>query len=381
MSVDRARRLGRGCLALLLAASQSQALDDCDAPRAVALDVAPGAASSGAHGLEQSVIAELGASEIAVCAAPERVAHLVRVHIRATLPDWQRASIRLESASEPALERELDVSKLPLEARALAIASATDELVRSAFSGPSASVSPSSAVPGDLDGLAPEQAQPERLERDRARADGSGSALDAPERLPSFEAGLVAAGSSHAGQRQALEADLAARYWLLPRLPLSARFGGALRMSRPPERGDVLPGSELHAALGAGFVLWSGPSGFDLIGDAAVQLSRVGFDEGVTVVESVRLPGLIEEPGVQAHTETHALDHGWSLAASLGLEGRLGLGPVGLSLALAGLAPIVPPRSDWGDQTSLDEWGVQVRGGFWMRLGSRPVAAIERTRP
>lgn len=375
MNPDRAPGLKRGCLALILLVSESQARSECETGRAVALDIVEDAASTGADGLEQSVIAELGAGQIAVCAASEQLVSLARVQIRATLPDWQRATIRLESASAPALERDLDVSKLPPEARALAIASATDELVRSAFAAATASASASSAtLPGEPESRAP-SGKADRSERDRPLAEVAAS--DMPETLPLVEAGLAAGASMHLGQRDALEGDLAGRYWLLPRLPLSARVGFAQRLSRPLERGAVQPGADVHAALGAGLVLLSEPRGFHLMAGADLQLSRVGFDERVTLVD-IEPPGpTTDEPSSRplAHTETHALDHAWALAAGLGLEGRLGLGPMGASLAVAGLVPIVPPRSDWGDETSLDRWGVQLRAGVWVRLGSRSTGA------
>jgi hypothetical protein len=393
VQIDRARALGRGCLALILAASEGQARSDCDTSRSVALEIrdgtpATGGAASGAEQLrqneqlERSVIAELGASQISVCALPSQPSTLARVQIRALLPAWQRASIRLESERSPALERDLDVSKLPPEARALAIASATDELIRSAF----AAAAMASAEPAPSP-AASNRVEPERVERDRAEPDALGSAR--PEPPPLVELGLAVGGSSYFGQREALEEDLAARYWLLPRLPLSARVGIAQRLSRPSERGAVQPDADVHAALGAGLTLWAEPGFFDVIGEAGMLLSRVGFDERVRLEGT---PALLDNQGAatpsdnlsddvldeipaagQAYDQDQALDHGWALAASLGVEGRVRTGPLGFSLALAGLVPLVPARSDWGNQTSLDAFGMQLRAGVWMLLGSRKV--------
>jgi hypothetical protein len=374
VKIDRARALRRGCLALLLAAGESQARGDCDAPRSVALDIVDATAASlpAASGserlqqierLEQSVIAELAASEVSVCAA-SGAQGLARVQIRATLPGWQQASIRFEGASAPALERNLDVSKLPPEARALAIASATDELVRSALIEPV---------------LAPATVPPAPPDTDRPVVASSPlAAREAAEPAPLVEAGLGAAGSSYPGQREALEADLAARYWLLPGLPLSARLGFAQRVSRPIERGDVQPGADIHAALGAGYVLWNPSGGFDVIADAAVQLSRVRFDERMTLEEPLPFAataGVSDDVlapidgATRVYEATEPLDRAWALAASVGIEGRVQTGPVGFSLALAGLVPLAAPRSDWGNQTSLDTLGVQLRAGVWVLLG------------
>lgn len=371
MTIDRARALRRGCLALLLAAGESQAKSECEAARSVALDILDGSApASGSEPLkqierlEQSVIAELGASQISVCTAPSAAPALARVQIRATLPGWQQASIRFERASAPALERSLDVSKLPPEARALAIASATDELVRSALVEPV--IAPAAAAP------APPDAE---------RAGVASTPLEpraAAHPAPLVEAGLAAAGSSYWGQREAFEADLAARYWLLPRLPLSARLGFAQRVSRPIERGGVQPGADIHAALGAGFVLSNQPGHFDVIADAAVQLSRVRFDERMRLEEPIPFAATADvsddfpvpfDGATRVYDVTEPLDRAWALAASLGIEGRVQTGPVGFSLALAGLVPLVPPRSDWGNETSLDTLGVQLRAGIWVLLG------------
>jgi hypothetical protein len=378
MKMDRARALRRGCLALLLAASQSQAQSHCSAPQSVALDVLDGAEPSSEQlqqieRLERSVIAELGASQISVCDAPPAPApSLARVLIRATRPRWQRASIRFEAASAPAIERSLDVSKLPPEARALAIASATDELVRSALAEPVlAPAEAPSAPPPEADRPAPLAAAAPLEQRETSA------------RAPVVEAGLAAAGSSYWGQREAFEADVAARYWLLPRVPISARFGVAQRLTRPNERGAVQPDADVHAALGAGLTLWNEPGLFDVIGEAGVQLSRVGFDERMKSAEALGFSfDYTDDAGDAAgFTDVVAppqpvggdqpLDHGWALAASLGIEGRVRTGPVGFSLALAGLVPLVPARSDWGNQTSLDALGVQLRAGIWVLLGSR----------
>jgi hypothetical protein len=78
--------------------------------------------------------------------------------------------------------------------------------------------------------------------------------------------------------------------------------------------------------------------------------------------------------------DTRALDHGWALAASVGVEGRARTGPLGFSVALAGLVPIVPARSDWGEQTSLDRFGVQLRAGVWLAIGPSRTAPAQGSR-
>jgi hypothetical protein len=355
MKNRRAYLLGAGCLALILATRESHARGDCDRGRAVALDIADGSAPSGSDLLEQSLLAELAASQIAVCVAPSRDARVAWLRIRAAQRGWERASIRFEPAGAPTLERELDLSRLPPEARALAIASAADEMIRSARTDSPAeeSIAPA-ATPLDLDRPSPVGA---------ASSPGEAGAL--------FEAGVAGAASSYRGQRDALEADLVARYWLLPRVPLTARVGIGRRTSRPIERGAVQPDADVHAAVGGGYAFWADSDGFDLLGEAAVQLSRVGFDERVTFDETRPAPGFVEALERRTFSESHSLDHGWALASSLGLEGRAHAGSIGFSIGLSALVPLVPARSDWGDQTSLDNLGLQLRAGVWVLLGSR----------
>lgn len=373
MKSDRARWLRAGSLTLLLATRLSAARAACDPAHAVALDIVDAPAAAGSEQLAQSVIAELGASQIAVCTS-EGAGSLSRLQIRALLPAWQRASIRLESAHSPPLERDLDVSKLPPEARALAIASASDELIRAAFA--EAAMAPTAPPPP----VASSPLDSERTERDRLTPDPLASATVEPE--PLIELGLVAAGSSYLGQREAIEGDLAARYWLMPRVPLSARVGIAQRLSRPLGRGPVQPDSDVHAAVGAGFTLLAKPGWFALIGEGGVHLTRVSFDERMRSEGAPSTAGLLSDPTddivsplTPPREGNQALDHGWALAASLGIEGRVHTGLVGFSMALAGLAPLVPARSDWGNHTSLDTFGVQLRAGVWMLLGSRVARA------
>lgn len=356
----------------MLVASESQGQASCDA-RSVGLDVLDAAAPPSAEHAQQletlarSVADELKASRVAVCAPSA-----TRVQIRATLPDWQHASIRLEAGGTPALQRDLDVSKLPPEARALAIASATDELVRSAFIEP--------AAPAARVAEAAPAAALDRTDRGAAQA-------VAPAGLPPAplgEVGLALSAFRYNGQRDALGADLAARYWLLPRLPISLRLGLGQRLSRRRERGDVQPAEDLHAALESGFVLWSQAGAFDLIAEAGVHLSRVAFDQRWTEGEQPqplsvyrRTSDIVFERAALPEGRTQRLDRDWALAASVGLEGRFQTGPIGLSLALAGLLPLSSARSDWGNDPSFDSVGVQLRAGVWMLLGSRAVPATD----
>jgi hypothetical protein len=94
-------------------------------------------------------------------------------------------------------------------------------------------------------------------------------------------------------------------------------------------------------------------------------LSRVGFDQRVTLQPDEEV--IVDD----LPSATQSLDDGWALAASLGVEGTVREGPVGISLALAGLIPIMPAESDLGDTRSFDAIGAEVRIGVGVVLASR----------
>ncbi|HTV21684.1 MAG TPA: hypothetical protein VMG12_23505 [Polyangiaceae bacterium] len=374
MERNRARPAVGAVLAIVLGASeglaqsQAQPQSPCDTERAVALDiVAAGGGSTSSERLARTVSAELAASRVAVCAAPARPSSSLRVEVRETLPAWQHAWLRFESTVAPPLERELDVSSLPEEARALAIASATDELVRSGFatlaSGATASTA-TAASPADATASSP----PAPVAVDRRPPEVPPSPPSEPfERTAPFELGVAGAGSSYFGQREAVEGDIALRYWLSPRLPLTASVGLARRLWRPTDRGAVQLDADWHAALGAGWSLWGEPGGFELLGEGGLQLTRVRFD--------------LDPSSFEPQTGQLALvdDRAWALASRLGLEARARLGVAGVSLALDGIIPLVPARPfDGGAVTAegvvaqapawLDTFGVRLQASVWFPL-------------
>jgi hypothetical protein len=350
-------------LSALLPARTARAA--CDAARAVALEIDDQRDASLRKSVERHVAAELRASDIGVCDSSAS-AVFATVHIRTPGPELPRAAIRVSRAEAGPLERELDVTSLPLEARALAIAITTDELVRAALAAPARAKS--EAPPTDA--LPSEPARPAEVDTLDSR-DAPDNGLNAAGRAPQarFELGLAGAAQSLFGQREALGADLTARYWLTSRVGLDIAAGVARRLSRPIERGSVQPAHDVHAALGAGYELWRIQSSASLVARAGLELARVGFDERTggssTPITADDYFTLI----ASSPTSVDPLDSAWWLLAHAGIEGRYRAGSVGFGLVVNGLVPCVPAESDWGDTTSLDQLGVEARAGVWMALG------------
>lgn len=148
----------------------------CDAARAVDLELDGDDAA-----LRRAVAEELRSGNLGVCDTPGSGV-LAKLFIRTPAPERPIASIRVSRAEAQPLERELDVSAFPAQARALAIATAADELVRAALAGP--------VTPEPATGSAPLAAERAASPLDRAvqeKAAPSGAAL--PERRARVEVG------------------------------------------------------------------------------------------------------------------------------------------------------------------------------------------------
>jgi hypothetical protein len=299
--------------------------------------------------IERHVATELGSSGFGVCASASGSSSLAEVHIHAVPPDLVHARIAVQRPAASAFDRELRLDDLPLEARPLAIASATHELLRSVLA-------------------QPEPAPSDGRRTDDARVDTSPApTTEAPAASrPLFELGLAGIASTFIGRREALGADLMGRLWLTPAVMLSARIGAAARLSRPDDRGIVQASDDLHAALGAGLPLLPSDSRFGLIAEAHLGAMRVGFDEqfGPGWFDVAPWTGAI----TSRPSEPYSLDHGWAFIAALGTEGRYRAGAVDLSATLNALIPIIPATSDWAETTSIDRAGFELRLGVWVPL-------------
>jgi hypothetical protein len=345
-------------VASLLSANTAHAA--CDPARAVALQIEDERDVSLRQSVERHVIAELRSGHIGVCdAAPGAV--LATLRIRMPAPERPRAYLRVSPTGAEPLERELDVTGLPSPALARAIASAADELVRAVL------VAPAVAEPAGAGQLRPELDAAPAAELDALDVS---STTNAPIPQARFELGLASAASSVFGQREALGADLTTRFWLEARIAIDAAVGAARRLSRPNGRGSVQPSHDVHAALGAAYELWRADGGFGLVGQAGLELARVGFDEGIGGTSNARTdPSSYVAIVANSPAAIHGLDGGWWLLGRAGLEGRYRTGPVGFSLVLRALVPVMPAESDWGNTTSLDRVGAEASAGVWIALG------------
>jgi hypothetical protein len=334
----------RLALVLALGAHASRARAECAMARSVALEIRLARSDAAAElSLARHVTSELRTSDVGVCtpAAAEDV--LAHVRIRGPLPDLGEAIIVIESDRGEPFERRLELTSLPPEARPLAIATAADELLRSVLAESSA---------------APSQPEPAPLLADRARSPMP-EVVTAAHRF--VDLGLFGGGSSFFGEREALGGDLLGRFWATERISLTARAGGGVRLRRPPERGVVQPKDDLHAGLGVGVELLPSEPRIGLLAEASLNIMRVGFDQGDFVEDDV---GRVWE----FSSELYPLDDAWAFFGGLGAEGRLRGGVVDFSVALTALVPLVPATSDWGETTSIERMGVELRVGVWVPL-------------
>jgi len=386
----RAWQTAAATAAFVLCGLEGRAEAECDAGRSVALEIEIEAGSRDAaakQDLLECLAAELRFSGLAICPGDATTA-LARVLVRVE-PALERAFVSVQLPRSGPLQRDVDLAGFPAEARPMAIATVTDELLRSALAAPAPPLDAGPAAP------APAAAADERSSPPL----GSASA-GAPKERPRFEAGMGGAATAYARRREAIGADLSARVWVDPRLALTARVGASARLARPSGHGRVQADAEQRAALGAGFELLPRAGHFGLLATAGLQLSRVGFDEQLALTESEDdLPpplspagSIAIDPGTGApfgadgepQTLTrrrYPLDHAWGLAGSLGLEGSFHAGPFGVSAALSALVPVVPARSDWGsldataaDPGALDTLGVELAVAVWLAIGADPAA-------
>lgn len=374
--------------ALVLCGLEGRAEAECDAGRSVALEIQAGPRDAAAkNDVLECLAAELRFSGLAICPG-DATTSLARVLVRVE-PALERAFVSVELPRSGPLQRDVDLAGFPAEARPMAIATVTDELLRSALAAPAPPLDAAPAAP------APAAAADERSSPPL----GSASA-GAPQERPRFEAGLGGAATAYARRREAIGADLSARFWVDPRLALTARVGTSARLARPSGHGRVQADAEQRAALGAGFELLPRARHFGLLATAGLQLSRVGFDEQLALTEGEDEPPPLLSPagaiaidpatgapfGADGEPPTltrrrYPLDHAWGLAGSLGLEASFHAAPIGVSAALSALVPVVPARSDWGsldataaDPGALDTLGVELGVAVWLAIGADPAA-------
>jgi hypothetical protein len=289
--------------------------------------------------LERQVATELQSNNLGLCLAPSAPKTLAEVYVLSASPELERALIGVQLHDGALFERAVDVSDLPAAARGVALATAVDELLRSALTVRTHAQPPELAV-----------SQPPQRTVLRERAEGLVAEAHRRE-SPLFEIGIGGGASAFVGEWEAITADLLARWWLQERVALLGRAGVAARLSRPAERGIVQARTDQHAALGLGYECIQNRERVGLIAHSMLQVSRVRFDKRDD-----------ERP------ITFPLDHGWSVTSTWTIEGSFRAGSFGASAALSALLPLKTAKSDWGNTTFPNVFGVEGSIGVWMAV-------------
>jgi len=340
-------------LALTFGARPSHAEQRCNAARSVDLTIElepPNAAI--AERLERQLVAELRARHLEVCRA--RPGEPVLAHIRwhSGEPDLRRVSISIQLAAgsgseplagEPAAESQaLDLRALPTDARPLAVASTTDELLRALLA-----------------------ASPRLEPRPEARQPVVSDASDTLQRpapvpaptpaRPHLELGAAGVGSTFFGHRVAWGGDVLGRWWPAPRLSTTLRIGSMIAFEQSSELGSVRA-NDVHGSVGLGYSLLPAPAALGLSAAAALGVARVSF-QVTPAGEAVARPG-----------------SSWATLASAGAEGWWRAGALCFSVGLAALFPLWPVYATAGsaDITSLAGIGAEVTAGVWFLLDGAP---------
>ncbi len=373
-----------GCSAvscLGLSATTVRAESACDGARSVELTIQlEPPESSAREQLQQRVAAELQARQLQLCTPLAGERHLAHVHLSVPLPELSPTRVKIGTDGGAEAERTLDVAALPREARASAIASATDELLSSLLqSAPSAAASSELALAAEPDrqpSTAPEQEAAWTPGRWELGLGGGGALFEAPEGLEDEDGGA------------AYQGEFLGRWRPLPRLSATLRAGldrGLLRQTawydlsgyRIKERS-----SGWHVGLDLGFELLDPAGSFGLAPQLGLALARVKLTEERQVPTPVG-------PGVQ-YLPT---DSSWELATNVGAELSFRSGRWGAALGLALLVPLTPreerleggslvlgagdPQWDVSQSTFVlpgpgfgEQLGGQLNLRLWVALGS-----------
>jgi len=299
--------------------------------------------------LEQRLSAELRARDLDVCALGPGQGRLAHVHVRAPLPALSPTRLRVDTDAGAVLERHLDVSALPPEARLSAIASAADELLSSLLQSTATSAARPATAPAD------------RV----AREAGSGSAQPVAQ-LPSLELGL-GGGAALFQHGQGYQGELLGRWRPLSRWSATVRVG-ADRGSSEINSSFDLKGrfTGWHVGLDAGFELLKPARGFGLSAQAGLTLARVQRTE----------EWLVANPEGSSQTSFSPAGSSWEVASRVGMEASWHAGSWGAALGLAALLPLTATRQSTPGPTMTND-----NGQFYALIAAGPIpgiSAVER---
>jgi hypothetical protein len=378
-------------LATLLHSGGARADDPCPEGPAVelAVELEPEDVALRAR-LERQIRAELAARQIRGCRgdAVRGEPWLAQLWLRAEPPELGLAHLRVQTRAGTAVDRELQLSRLPRAARPSAIATAADELLAAALAEPARPPTPAPAVatasPGSEVAVARAPLPPE------------------PYASGLVALGLGAAVSGFLDSSSMYGASLALRLRPLPRLSITLGVGygsgwqglpGAARLGELPANVDAvsvrprgLPegvrSSIGYAHLDLGVeLLAAGPWELSAHAGARAARSALRLEYAPEVTEG-RIgfgardgnAGLVRDPNEPLPAQGRPTDHATDLLGSAGVEGRWETGAWSLAASLLALVPLRSSDPDdfefLADSTSPREGhgaslGAELRLGAW----------------
>ncbi len=289
--------------------------------------------------LEKHLRAELGAREIDVCLAPlsgppappSRSIATVTLHIDHRPDGAFLATIRIgDLIMDKRLERTLDLGRIPRDGQPLAVAAATDELLRAGWAELTIPDAPPSVVtppPAVLRALGP----PPRPKTPRSIV----------------EVGALATGTWISGGRTGVGGEAWIGAWLISHLGLQLRFEADVGLPRATRDGST------HLdTLGPG---------------AAVMVSLSGHDAplGVRLEAGADLL-LVHLVGTAANGATASEGTLWTGVADATVRGWARTGPVLLTLGIGGIAALhgVAATDNGVTTTAIAGFGGRVDAGL-----------------
>jgi hypothetical protein len=255
----------------------------------------------------------------------------IRLHVERPTGGPVVATIEIADAvTDKRVERRIDLTRMPPDARALAVASSTDELLRASWAELKIKDAPPPSRPPP----------PAVVEAVNASLESAASTSS----VAPIELGVAAHLSSFPSNREAVGGDVLVRGWFHPRIAGLAGVGGSFGFTRPGRSGPVRA-DDLAATLGGAFALL-GHETLAVDIEAGITLMRVTFTSDVT----------------------SAID--WAAIARIGARGSVRAGPVRIALSAAGLLPIRGSEgTDRGEAvTSIAGPGVEVGLGLLVPL-------------
>ncbi len=293
-----------------------------------------------ATALERHLRAELRARQLGLCTAlPDGARPVARVRLHIAHPAGGQVLATLEvrdEVTDKRLERVLNLTGLPSDARPLAVATSVDELLRASWVELTIPDAPAPAMPPPPAVVVAVEASRPVLTSPPAPSPG----------LPRFEVGLAATVSVFP-RRTALGAQVAGLWWWHPRLGTSLRVGGSLGGARTGAHGSAsMDTTDVGLGLVVALTPRSRPQGLEAEAGVSVLRTRAageatGGNEQLTSQQDATVAGAgvagwfdlwrlrltVGLRALQALRPVRASDTGIELTsiAGTGVEGSLGL--------------------------------------------------------